>query len=49
MRAGNKISLIQKGVKKGLFSKGEEKLFEGEKFRIQARRKGVSAAISTLS
>ena len=48
MRAANKISLIQKGVKKGLFSKGEEKLFEGERFRIQARRKGVSAAISTL-
>lgn len=48
MRASKKVLLIQKGVKKGLFSQGDEKLFEGEKFRIQAQRKGVTAAISTL-
>lgn len=48
IRANRKIQLIQKGVKKGLFSRGDEKLFEGEKFRIQAQRKGVNAAISTL-
>ncbi|HMO18749.1 MAG TPA: TolC family protein [Oligoflexia bacterium] len=45
-KASEKVTLINDGVTKGLFSLGEEKLFEGEKYRLQAQVKGVVATIA---
>ena len=47
-RAAKKVLLISAGVKKGLLSQGDEKLFDGERYRLQAQRKGVAATIATL-
>ncbi len=47
-RSAKKVSLIKKGVIKGLFTLGDEKLFEGEMYRLQAERKGVAASILKL-
>jgi outer membrane protein TolC len=47
-RAAKKVSLIKDGVNKGLLSDGDEHLFEGEKYRLQARVKSVASAISAL-
>jgi len=46
--ATRKVSLLQESVKKGLLSEGDEKIFEGEKYRLQAERRGVEAAISLV-
>jgi len=46
--AAKKVTLIRDGVKKGLLSEGDELLFEGEKYRLQAQRKGLEARIATL-
>ena len=48
LRATKKVSLIREGVKKGLISDGDEKLFEGEKYRLQAQKKGISSTISIM-
>ncbi len=45
-RANKKLNLIKEAVIKGLLSKGEEKLFEGEKYRLQASQLGVSTSIA---
>lgn len=47
-RAANKVGLIKQGVRKGLFSSGEEKLFEGEKYRLQAQLEELKAKIANL-
>src|SRR5690606_21037820 len=47
-RATNKVALIREGVTRGRFSIGEQKLFEGESFRLQAQRKGTSSSIELL-
>jgi cobalt-zinc-cadmium efflux system outer membrane protein len=47
--ASKKVSLINEGVKKGLFSNGDQYLFEGEMFRLQAQAKSASSTISLLS
>jgi outer membrane protein TolC len=47
-RAAKKVAQIRDAVNKGLLSQGDEQLFEGEKYRLQAQRKGVSARIATL-
>jgi outer membrane protein TolC len=47
-RATNKLSLIKEGVKKGLLSKGDRYLFEGEKYRLKAQAQNVASLISTL-
>lgn len=44
-RAKNKLTLIRDAVAKGLLSTGEEKLFEGEKYRLEANRLGVNTSI----
>lgn len=46
-RASKKVTLIKDGVSKGSFSLGEEKLFEGEKYRLQAQAKGIAATIAS--
>lgn len=45
-RAQNKLALIRDAVAKGLLSTGEEKLFEGEKYRLEASRLGVNTSIA---
>ena len=47
-RAARQAVLIKEGVQKGLFLNGDELLFEGERYRLQAQAKGVAATISTL-
>jgi cobalt-zinc-cadmium efflux system outer membrane protein len=47
-RASKKVALVHEGVKKGLLSEGEHKLFEAEKYRIQSERKGIESAIQAL-
>lgn len=47
-RASKKVSLIREGVKKGLLSDGDEHLFEGEKYRLQAQSKSIASTISVL-
>jgi hypothetical protein len=47
-RSVAKVELIKNGVIKGLFTLGEEKIFEGEKYRLQAEIKGIEVAISQL-
>lgn len=47
-KSSNKIKLIQDGVKKGLLSSGDEKIFEGERHRLEAQAKGISADMSIL-
>ena len=47
-RASRKVSLIKEGVKKGLLSDGDEHLFEGEKYRLQAQVKSIASTISVL-
>jgi len=43
-----KVSLIREGAKKGLFSIGDERLFEGERYRLLARERGISSRIALL-
>lgn len=47
-RASKKVILIKDGVRKGLFSLGDEKLFEGEKYRLKAERLGITSKISSI-
>lgn len=47
-RASKKVLLIKEGVKKGLLSDGDEHLFEGEKYRLQAQAKSIASTISVL-
>jgi outer membrane protein TolC len=42
------VTAIGKGVKEGLFSQGAESLFQGERYRLQAQREGVTAALGAL-
>lgn len=44
-RTAHQAALIHEGIKKGLLSEGEHKLFEGEKYRLQSQRKGLQAAL----
>ena len=46
--AAKRVSAIREGVKKGLLSSGDEKLFEGEKYRLQAERMGVESSLALL-
>lgn len=46
--ASKRVSAIREGVKKGLLSSGDEKLFEGEKYRLQAERMGVESSFALL-
>ena len=41
--AARKVSLINEGLKKGLLSEGDEKLFEGEKYRFHAQSLSLTA------
>jgi hypothetical protein len=47
-RATSKIALVREGVQKGLLSEGEEHLFEGEKYRLRAQKKGLKATVAAL-
>lgn len=47
-RSAKKVSVIKQGVAKGLLSVGDEKLFEGEKYLLQAQQKGLLASISSV-
>ena len=47
-RAAQQATLIREGVKKGLFLYGDESLFEGERYRLQAQAKGIASTIATL-
>lgn len=47
-RAAEKVALIHDGVQKGLLSEGDEKLFEGERYRLQSQKKGVEVSIYIL-
>lgn len=47
-RAASKVVLIKQGVKKGLFSAGDQYLFEGEKYRLQAEAKGIASVLAVL-
>ncbi len=46
--ASKKVVLVHQGVAKGLLSEGDHKLFEGEKFRLQAQRRGLEASINAI-
>lgn len=46
--ASRQLLAIHEGVKKGLLSEGDHKLFEGEKYRLQAQRKGLQSSMKTL-
>lgn len=39
--ARKQVLLIKDGTKKGLFSEGDEKLFEGEMYRLMAKEEGI--------
>lgn len=47
-RAAQQVALIREGVQKGLLSEGDEKLFEGERYRLQAQKKGVQVSMYAL-
>lgn len=47
-RSAKKVELIRRGVVKGLLSVGDEKLFEGEKYRLRAQVKGIDSSIFQL-
>lgn len=47
-RAVKKVAIIREGVKKGLFSQSDEKLFEGETYRLQAEAKSIASKIAKL-
>ncbi|HMP49143.1 MAG TPA: TolC family protein [Oligoflexia bacterium] len=47
-RATKKVTLIKDGVKKGLLTQGDEYLFEGEKYRLQAQAKNITSTIAIL-
>jgi outer membrane protein TolC len=42
------VAAIGQGVKEGLLSQGSESLFQGERYRLQAQREGVSATLGAL-
>jgi cobalt-zinc-cadmium efflux system outer membrane protein len=46
--AAQKTAVVTRGVSQGLLSQGSSALFEGEKFRLEAQRDGVSASIALL-
>jgi cobalt-zinc-cadmium efflux system outer membrane protein len=46
--ASKKVTLVHQGVMKGLLSEGDHKLFEAEKFRLQAQRRGLQSTIHAL-
>ena len=48
LRANRKVATIQEGRKKGLLSEGDELLFEGEKYRLQAQSRGIRSSIAKL-
>lgn len=48
VRAEGKVSLIREGTKKGLLSRGDERLFEGEMYRLLARERGISARVALV-
>jgi outer membrane protein TolC len=48
LRASKKLDLIKEGVKKGLFSKGDESLFKGEKYLLKAQLAGMKARVASL-
>jgi len=47
-RAAKKVALIRQGVGKGLLSIGDQRLFEGEQYRLEAQGKGLIAQVSEL-
>ncbi len=47
-RAAKKVALIRQGVGKGLLSIGDQRLFEGEQYRLEAQRKGLVGQIAAL-
>jgi cobalt-zinc-cadmium efflux system outer membrane protein len=47
-RAARQAASIHEGIKKGLLSEGEHRLFEGEKYRLQSQRRGIQAALLNL-
>jgi len=46
--ASQKAALAARGVSQGLLSEGTGELFEGEKYRLEAQRDGVSASIALV-
>lgn len=46
--ASKKVVLVHQGVLKGLLSEGDHKLFEAEKFRLQAQRRGLQSSVLAL-
>ncbi len=46
--ASKKVVLVHQGVLKGLLSEGDHRLFEAEKFRLQAQRRGLQSSIHAL-
>lgn len=46
--AARQIKVIHEGVNKGLLSEGDHRLFEGERYRLQAQRSGLLSAIRAL-
>jgi outer membrane protein TolC len=47
-RAAKKVALIRQGVGKGLLSIGDQRLFEGEQYRLEAHGKGLAGQIAAL-
>lgn len=47
-RVGEKVNLIREGIRKGLLSDGDQHLFEGEQYRLEAKAKNIAATLATL-
>lgn len=47
-RAAEKEGHIRKGVQEGLLSEGDEKLIEGERYRLQSQKKGVEVSMLAM-
>ena len=47
-RAAEKVALVRKSVQEGLLSEGDEKLLEGERYRLLSQRKGVEVSILVM-
>lgn len=47
-RAAEKVSMIRRGVQEGLHSEGDEKLIEGEQYRILSQKKGAEVSMFAM-
>lgn len=47
-RASQHVASIRQGVVKGLVSSGDQKLFDGERYRLQAQKIGLESSLASL-